>query len=71
MATRQSGVVKWFDAKKGFGFIKPEEGNDIYVHYGDIEGGGRQCLNEGQYVTFLAISGDKGIQAEQVQIISS
>ena len=55
-----TGTVKWFNSKKGFGFIKPETGNeDIFVHISDVERSGLRTLNENQKVTF-EISEDKG-----------
>jgi CspA family cold shock protein len=61
-----SGKVKWFDNKKGFGFIAQESGQDIFVHYSSIEGGGFKTLNEGEEVSFDVISGDKGLKAQNV-----
>ena len=62
-----SGKVKWFDNKKGFGFIAQESGQDIFVHYSSIEGGGFKTLEEGDEVSFEVISGDKGPKAQNVQ----
>ncbi|WP_044874612.1 cold-shock protein [Pseudomonas sp. LFM046] len=67
MATRQNGTVKWFSAEKGFGFITPENGPDVFVHFRQIEGGGYKSLAEGQRVSFLVTNGAKGPQAEQVR----
>ena len=61
-----SGKVKWFDNKKGFGFIAQESGQDIFVHYSCIEGGGFKTLLEGEEVSFDVISGDKGLKAQNV-----
>jgi cold shock protein len=64
MADRQSGTVKWFSDEKGFGFITPESGPDLLVHFRAIQGTG--SLQEGQKVTFVAVQGQKGRQADQV-----
>ncbi len=65
-----SGKVKWFDNKKGFGFIAQESGQDIFVHYSSIEGGGFKTLNEGDMVSFEVISGEKGLKAQNVHRIN-
>lgn len=62
-----SGKVKWFDNKKGFGFISQETGPDVFVHHSSILGNGYKTLNEGEPVTFEAISSDKGLKAQNVQ----
>ncbi|MBB3102118.1 cold-shock protein [Azomonas macrocytogenes] len=68
MSERKSGTVKWFNDEKGFGFITPQEGPDLFVHYRSIESAGFKSLKEGQAVTFLVVKGQKGLQADQVQI---
>ncbi|HOW28429.1 MAG TPA: cold-shock protein [Elusimicrobiota bacterium] len=60
------GVVKWFNASKGYGFIKPEEGEDVFVHYSAIQGDGYKSLEEGQTVEFEVTKGPKGLQATNV-----
>ena len=60
------GNVKWFNNKKGYGFIHTEDGEDIFVHYSAIEGDGFKTLNEGQEVEFEASQGPKGSQAAKV-----
>lgn len=60
------GTVKWFDVKKGFGFIQQEDGNDIFVHYSNITGNGFKVLEDGESVEFEVIEGDKGLQAQNV-----
>ena len=55
MADRESGTVKWFDAKKGYGFISREEGEDIFVHYSAIQGDGYRVLEEGQNIFSCSI----------------
>lgn len=63
------GKVKWFDTKKGFGFITTEEGKDVFVHYTSILTGDFKNLEEGQEVTFEVTEGKKGPQASNVQIV--
>jgi CspA family cold shock protein len=63
---RESGTVKWFNTRKGYGFITRDQGEDIFVHFRNIEGKGRRGLDEGQRVTFIVTTGDKGPQADQV-----
>jgi cold shock protein len=62
-----SGKVKWFDNKKGFGFIADDTGQDVFVHHTSIMGGGFKTLNEGEMVTFEVITSDKGLKAQNVQ----
>jgi len=62
-----SGKIKWFDNKKGFGFITQSSGQDVFVHHTSIAGQGFKTLNEGDLVTFEVISGEKGLKAENVQ----
>ncbi len=64
------GKVKWFDVKKGFGFIEGESGDDVFVHYSNIDGGGFKALEDGQEVEFDTIQGDKGLQAQNVKTVS-
>lgn len=62
------GTVKWFDSKKGFGFIKGhEEGHDIFVHYSSIEGDGFRSLKNGEPVEYELIESAKGLQAQHVR----
>jgi cold shock protein len=62
------GTVKWFDAKKGFGFITPEDGSeDVFVHHTNIVGQGFKTLNNGQAVEFEVGEGRKGPQATNVR----
>ncbi|MBT8766077.1 cold-shock protein [Metapseudomonas boanensis] len=68
MSNRQSGTVKWFNEEKGYGFITPTEGPDLFVHFRAIEGSGYKTLAEGQAVTFVVTKGEKGLQADQVQL---
>ena len=62
----QQGTVKWFNAKKGFGFISDEEGNDVFVHFSAIQGEGFKTLDEGQAVTYDLTEGARGMQASNV-----
>lgn len=62
----QEGIVKWFNADKGFGFISRENGDDVFVHYSAIQTDGFKTLEEGQRVTFEIVQGPKGPQAVNV-----
>ena len=63
----QEGTVKWFNEDKGYGFISPDEGgDDLFVHYSGIVGNGYKSLDEGEKVTYEAVQGRKGMQAENV-----
>lgn len=66
MSQRESGHVKWFNEKKGFGFIVNEQGDDIFVHYKDIQGVGFKTLNENVRVTYVRDKGPKGFKALDV-----
>jgi CspA family cold shock protein len=63
---REQGIVKWFNASKGFGFIQRQSGEDVFVHYSAIQGDGYKSLNEGQAVEFEVTKGPKGLQASNV-----
>lgn len=65
-----NGIVKWFDEKKGYGFITVEGGKDAFVHFSAIEGSGFRTLAEGQKVTLEVTQGAKGPQAEQVRVVT-
>ncbi len=67
MSDRQVGTVKWFNDAKGFGFITPESGEDVFVHFRSIQGNGFKSLKEGQKVSFKLVKGQKGMQADEVQ----
>ncbi len=60
------GTVKWFNAKKGFGFISDEEGNDVFVHFSALQMDGFKVLDDGDEVEFEVIEGEKGPQAANV-----
>lgn len=68
--SRQNGTVKWFNENKGYGFITPESGPDVFVHFRAIEGNGFKTLADGQKVSFEVVQGQKGMQAERVQVIN-
>ena len=61
-----NGIVKWFDERKGYGFIEQEEGPDVFVHHSGINATGFKSLNEGDNVTFDVGQGQKGPAAENV-----
>ena len=65
----EEGSVKWFNVKKGYGFITRDQGDDVFVHYRNLEGKGRRSIAEGQRVSFIVVDGDKGLQAEEVEAI--
>ena len=60
------GTVKWFNAKKGFGFISDETGKDVFVHYSALQMDGFKGLDEGDEVEFAVVNGEKGPQASNV-----
>ncbi|MGI6365189.1 MAG: cold shock domain-containing protein [Bacillota bacterium] len=60
------GKVKWFNQKKGWGFIQREDGDDVFVHYSAIQGEGYRTLDEGDVVEFDLVDSDKGLQAANV-----
>jgi len=60
MAERLTGTVKWFDAQKGYGFIKLEDEREVFIHYSEIKGDGFKTLEEGQKVEFEIADGKKG-----------
>ena len=66
MAERETGLVKWFNSSKGFGFITREGQEDVFVHYSSIRGEGYRALDEGQQVEFEVTQSDKGPQAQDV-----
>ena len=65
------GKVKWYDKKKGYGFILCEDGSDIFVHYTDFANLSMRTLNDGQDVTFEVAAGEKGPRAQNVALKSS
>ena len=63
----EQGTVKWFNDAKGFGFLSRANGDDVFVHFSAIQGGGFRSLQEGQAVMLHVVKGPKGFQAENVQ----
>lgn len=66
---REQGQVKWFDNKKGFGFIARDGKPDIFVHFKSIKGEGYKTLEDGQRVSFEIVEGRKGLQADNLEVI--
>ncbi|MBI5408412.1 MAG: cold-shock protein [Nitrospirae bacterium] len=67
MAKREVGIVKWYDAGEGYGFIARKRGEDVYVHYSSVLCDGSDCiLKEGDPVEFTVIEGSSGLQAQEV-----
>jgi CspA family cold shock protein len=69
--SRTQGIVKWFNADKGFGFISQEGGEDLFVHYSEIQSDGYRSLEEGAKVEFEITPGKKGLQASAVTLVNS
>lgn len=69
MSTQCTGKVKWFNESKGFGFLEQDGGKDVFVHFSAIMSSGFKTLSEGQRVSFTVTQGQKGLQAENVQVI--
>jgi CspA family cold shock protein len=68
---RTQGTVKWFNAEKGFGFISQEGGEDLFVHYSEIQSAGYRTLEEGARVEFEITDGKKGKQASAVTLVNN
>lgn len=66
---RTQGTVKWFNSEKGFGFISQESGDDLFVHYSEIQSDGYRSLDEGDTVEFEITQGRKGLQASAVTVV--
>jgi CspA family cold shock protein len=69
MSDRETGVVKWFNSTKGYGFIERPDGKDVFIHHSGISGSGYRSLNEGDRVEFVVVEGQKGPQAQDVVVI--
>jgi CspA family cold shock protein len=63
-------MVKWFDSKKGFGFILNADGQDVFVHFSSIQGDGFRSLKDGEKVEYDELTGDKGLSAQNVRRLS-
>jgi len=68
MADRLKGTVKWFNERKGFGFIEREGGSDVFVHFSGIKSEGFKTLKDGQAVEFTLIENEKGESADEVEV---
>ena len=68
MSQREAGTIKWFDAKKGYGFINRQNGEDVFVHFSAIQGTGYRTLQDGQKVEFEVVQGQKGPQATNLSL---
>ena len=70
MADVTTGIVKWFNSQKGYGFISPEDGSeDVFAHYRNIVGPGHRNLEENQRVEFSIEQGDKGLMATNIKVL--
>ena len=70
MADVTTGIVKWFNSQKGYGFISPEDGSeDVFAHYRNIVGSGHRNLEENQRVAFSIEQGDKGLMATNIKVL--
>lgn len=65
----EEGTVKWFNVKKGFGFITRDSGGDVFVHFRAIQGEGRRVLRQGQRVSYTVVEAEKGLQANDVTTV--
>ena len=61
-----TGTIKWFNSKKGFGFIEQESGDDVFVHFSEIAMDGFKTLSEGEQVEFEIVENDRGLSAKKV-----
>ncbi len=66
-----TGVVRWFNNAKGFGFLGRQDGPDVFVHYSSIQDDGYKSLKEGETISFDVIDGEKGPQADKVQRLNA
>ncbi|MBM3409029.1 MAG: cold-shock protein [Betaproteobacteria bacterium] len=68
--SRETGIVKWFNESKGFGFIAPDSGGkDLFAHFKEIEGSGFRTLQENQKVEFEVVQGQKGPAASRIRVV--
>ena len=67
--TLATGTVKFFNSEKGYGFISREDGDDVFVHFSNIQGSGYKTLDEGQHVEFDVAPGRKGEEAQNVRVV--
>ncbi|MEE8201595.1 MAG: cold shock domain-containing protein [Candidatus Acidoferrales bacterium] len=67
MSDKEQGTVKWFNTSKGYGFIRRQSGEDVFVHYSAIQSTGYRSLDEGDAVEFEVVQGPKGLQAANVE----
>ena len=65
---REHGTVKWFNTRKGYGFITRDHGDDIFVHFKNIKGSGRLAIREGERVSFVVVRSEKGPHADLVKM---
>ena len=66
----ETGIVKWFNSEKGFGFITPDNGGkDLFAHFSAIQGAGYKSLEENQRVSYIATEGQKGPQATEIKVL--
>jgi len=69
MDMRETGLVRWFNDSKGYGFIQRDKGSDLFVHYSEINAEGYRTLEKGQKVEFNVISSERGPQAQSVNLV--
>lgn len=69
MSNTTTGIVKWFNEAKGFGFIEQKSGPDVFAHFSEILNTGFKTLQEGQQVSFSIVAGQKGPQASKIAVI--
>ena len=69
MADRIKGTVKWFNERKGFGFIERENGSDVFVHFSSIQSDGFKTVKDGQTIEFTLVNNEKGESADEVTVV--
>lgn len=67
MAEREKGTVKWFNPKKGYGFVSRSDGDDVFVHFTSITGDGYRTLEEGEQIEFEVTTSQKGLEAKDIK----